>query len=313
VAIGWHFLYEGLYKIDTTRKGDRPFTAEPYLRDSTGPLAPYYRGLVPDVNSMAKLDPARLKASWAQEVDRLANHYHLDQKQREAAQAELKKSEDYADIWFEDRDNQEKRAKYFHELSEVVAVERNPQSLAYQRELAAKRRKDLNVDRKALIADLDARGQTLRDAVTALATPEQRESAGSFRPPMSQLDWVNLATMWGLVAMGVCLMGGLLTRLAALAGAVFLAQIYMSMPPWPGLPVNPTSTSHYLYINQNLIEMLACLALMCMPTGQWIGLDAVLFGRARRRRELEEREAEERTAAVREARSRPADTGPIPI
>lgn len=316
MAIGWHFLYEGLEKVDSTRKAGKPFSAEGFLRASTGPLAPYFRGLVPDVNSVAKLDPARLKASWAQEVDRLADHYHFDQKQRDSAKAELKKSDEYVDIWFEDRDNQENRAKYFHELNAVLAVERDPKSLSYQRERAAATRKDLDVDRRTLIADLDARGAELREAVTKLATAEQRESAGPYSPPMSTIDWVNLSTMWGLVAMGICLMAGLFTPLAALGGAVFLGQIYMSMPPWPGLPSNPLAEGHYFIVNKNLIEMLACLALMCIPTGQWIGLDAVLFGRARRRRELEarEREAEaERAVPVREARSRPADTGPIPI
>ena len=95
---------------------------------------------------------------------------------------------------------------------------------------------------------------------------------------MTTLDWINLSTMYGLIAMGLCLMLGLFTPLAALAGAVFLAQIYLSMPPWPGLPPNPMAEGHYLIVNKNLIEMLACLALACMPTGLWIGLDALLFG-----------------------------------
>src|SRR3954451_21662786 len=77
IAIGWHFLYEGLEKIESTHKAGKPFTAEPYLRNATGPLAPYFRGLVPDVNSLAKLDPDRRKASWREDVDRIAAHYHF--------------------------------------------------------------------------------------------------------------------------------------------------------------------------------------------------------------------------------------------
>ena len=37
IAIGWHFLYEGLEKYESTRRGE-PFTAEPFLRNATGPL-----------------------------------------------------------------------------------------------------------------------------------------------------------------------------------------------------------------------------------------------------------------------------------
>ena len=37
------------------------------------------------------------------------------------------------------------------------------------------------------------------------------------------------------------------------------------MPPWPGLPEGITE-GHYRYVNKNLIEMLACLALAARPT-----------------------------------------------
>jgi hypothetical protein len=77
---------------------------------------------------------------------------------------------------------------------------------------------------------------------------------------------------------------GLFGPLAALAGAVFLGQIYFSIPPWPGLPANPQAEGHYFIVNKNLIEMLACLALVFIPTSFWVGLDAVLFGWMFRRR-----------------------------
>ena len=54
------------------------------------------------------------------------------------------------------------------------------------------------------------------------------------------------------------------------------------MPPWPGLPVGKASEGHYLFVNKNLIELLACLALAATPNGLWLGLDALLFGRRRR-------------------------------
>ena len=50
------------------------------------------------------------------------------------------------------------------------------------------------------------------------------------------------------------------------------------MPPWPGLPEAPIAEGHYVYVNKNLIEMLACLVLASTPNGLWIGLDALLFG-----------------------------------
>ena len=109
--------------------------------------------------------------------------------------------------------------------------------------------------------------------------PTRFEVAGPYKPepPMTQLRQIDMATMYGLSAVGLCLMLGLFTPLAALGGAAFLLGFYLSMPPWPGLPEGVTE-GHYRYVNKNLIEMLACLVLASTPNGLWIGLDAFLFG-----------------------------------
>jgi hypothetical protein len=75
-----------------------------------------------------------------------------------------------------------------------------------------------------------------------------------------------------------------LTTLAALCAAAFLALIYFSMPPWPGLPPNPRAEGHYLIVSKNLIELIACLVVATTPSGHWIGFDALVFGARRRRR-----------------------------
>ena len=90
--------------------------------------------------------------------------------------------------------------------------------------------------------------------------------------------------MFGLVAIGVCLILGILTLLAALSGAAFLAMIYFSMPPWPGLPPNPRAEGHYWIVSKNLVELIACLVIATTPSGHWIGFDALFFGARRRRR-----------------------------
>ena len=103
---------EGLEKVESTRHGKQPFSAEIYLRNATGPLAPTSAACVPDVNGLALLDPARLKASWADDVDRIANHYGFDDDQKakaeEAARAEPSAGPTY---WFNDLENAEKRAR----------------------------------------------------------------------------------------------------------------------------------------------------------------------------------------------------------
>ncbi len=129
IAIGWHFLYEGLEKVESTRKGGKPFTAEAYLRNATGPLAPYFRGLVPDVNSLAMLDPDRLKAAWAADVERLADHYGFDKDQRDkaarGAAAERGRTPTSGSATGRTR---EKRTKYFHELRRGPGDRAQPQA-----------------------------------------------------------------------------------------------------------------------------------------------------------------------------------------
>ena len=91
----------------------------------------------------------------------------------------------------------------------MQAVERDPLALAFQKELAADKRKELDKDRKEITAELDALGTVLHEAVLKLATPEQLQATGPYKPPLTQLDGVNLSTMFGLTAIGFCLLAGL--------------------------------------------------------------------------------------------------------
>lgn len=61
-----------------------------------------------------------------------------------------------------------------------------------------------------------------------------------------------------------------------MAGAVFLTMFYLAMMPLPWLPENPKAEGHYVYINKNIIEMLALLCLATTSSGRWVGLDRLL-------------------------------------
>src|SRR5262249_33781145 len=78
------------------------------------------------------------------------------------------------------------------------------------------------------------------------------------------------------IVVGFCLLVGLLTRPAALFGALFLLMFYLAMPPLPWVPDNPRVEGHYLFVNKNIVEMLALLTLATVPSGRWLGLDALL-------------------------------------
>lgn len=324
IAIGWHFLTEGLDKYESTVRDDKPFSAEGYLRQATGPFAPYFRGMLPDPNGLALLDPPRLKAQWAETATGIGNHYGFDEAQKAKVGELLSASELWADYWFNNYENREKRDKYYHDLAAVMAVERDPNALSYERERAEESRAALNVDRATLTAPLVERGEELKTAIIGLATPEQKEAARSryefsafrsilpasaaasydvwldrkaeYHPPTTFLDVANTLTIYGLILMGACLILGFLTPFAAICAAVFLGMLYLSMPPLPGLPVSPKLEGHYWIVSKNLIELIACLAIASLPTAHWLGLDALFFG-ARRRRRLARLEARCETAA----------------
>lgn len=93
--------------------------------------------------------------------------------------------------------------------------------------------------------------------------------------PREKIDWINLQTTAGLTVLGVLLITGLLTRPAAVAGAVMLMMFYLAMPPWPGVPDAP-GPEHSFIVNKNVIEAIALLAIACLPTGQWFGLDGLV-------------------------------------
>ena len=67
---------------------------------------------------------------------------------------------------------------------------------------------------------------------------------------------VDFMNVWGLTAIGLGLITGLLTQVATLAGMVLMAFYYLSHPPLIGAEYAIPSEGSYLYINKNLIEFM---------------------------------------------------------
>lgn len=121
---------------------------------------------------------------------------------------------------------------------------------------------DLAKDANAFIADLQ---KSLAEGV-AVDVPAE-PSRGQ------KLDKV---TMWFLVTVGTFIMAGFLTRLSCFLAAGFLVITYLAHPAFPWYPLPPNTEGNPVFINKNIIECLALLSLACMPTGRWLGIDAVI-------------------------------------
>jgi uncharacterized membrane protein YphA (DoxX/SURF4 family) len=69
LAVGWHFAFEGLHKLDSFARGDtptsKPFTSAGYFREAPGPFAWEMRQQLgdPDDEALARLTVTPLAAN----------------------------------------------------------------------------------------------------------------------------------------------------------------------------------------------------------------------------------------------------------
>jgi uncharacterized membrane protein YphA (DoxX/SURF4 family) len=159
-----------------------------------------------------------------------------------------------------------------------------PQIQAMKKEADAELSK-LQDSFESLGVDLDVSKQTalMKRQLQTVLTPEQlkrdpmpeRASASWDYRNWTRLEWSDNLVKYGLTAVGFCLLAGLFTRTACVAGAIFLLLFVLAMPPIPGVPDNPKLEGHYLYVNKTMILVLALLALGTTRSGRWMGIDGV--------------------------------------
>jgi len=117
-------------------------------------------------------------------------------------------------------------------------------------------------------------------------TTEQREDA-AIDSAMNEaltsekqawLHTMNIGVTVLTISVGVCLLLGFLTRLAAIAGALFLLAVIATQPPWVA-DAAPTMSQ--------VIEFAGLLVLAGTGAGRWVGLDYFGYALFRRRRDAE--------------------------
>lgn len=91
------------------------------------------------------------------------------------------------------------------------------------------------------------------------------------------LKIVDFLNMWGLIAIGLGLIAGCLTRAASIAGLIMIFFYYVCIPPFIGFKYTMPAEGSYLIVNKNIIEFFALVALTIFPTGNIIGLDRFIL------------------------------------
>lgn len=133
---------------------------------------------------------------------------------------------------------------------------------------------DIQQMKASLVNPIRALEDEMETEANELLTPEQF-AAGPIPHEDTQIHRVNMMTIASLTILGILLLVGFGTRIAAVAAAGMLLSFYMVMPPWPGVPEAP-GPEHSFIVNKNLIEVIALLTIATLPTGTWFGIDRLV-------------------------------------
>ena len=305
LAIGWHFTFEGLHKLNSTAVGttetNRPFSSATYFNIGDGPGAELARKqFLGDPVEKYTQRTTRARELTTEEFLKLTTEQQAELCPTEvtnlvsggnAAKVTQAKA-DYAawlygaaprdakfkDIAGDTPVSPEQWLDYIRQLEKEYdsRVERQKMSLGKGEGLEVKRTAAIKTELNTIRADF----AKATDDFIAELQKEAGVSPPDVKKPIEDLDRV---AKWGITAIGIGLLAGLFTRLWCVAGIGFLVMTYLSSPPWPWLPPGPPSEGNPLFINKNLIEAFGLFVVLCHPTGKWLGLDAlidyVLFGR----------------------------------
>ena len=320
IGVGWHFLYEGLWKANPAND----FSSKGFLGMAKGPTKDFYYFFLPDLGGeeriqMAEVYRVALENGQNTAQQRIGWTFPVIEKEW------FKYFDDYRAHFQLNDDEQLAQAKaifdqYVLSLREYVLENREDirgfvASKARFEDRLAKTKNDAEYQR---IRNWDAQtkyrsegekfasapvkmGENMQLDLWNILTPNQKEfgelpaiTYGQDKCALMQfvatLPWISdfakgstmgaldaMVTV-GLTAIGLCLILGLCTRLAALGGACFLINVVLSQFPWPTVyPYSPDMVGHFMIFNKDGIELLILLLIAALPAGRWGGLDWFLW------------------------------------
>jgi uncharacterized membrane protein YphA (DoxX/SURF4 family) len=296
LGLGCHFLYEGLWKI----KHAGEFSAEPFLTQAKGPLAPLFYAMIDDIDGRGRLADAlqvetekgkrvvkcpALDARWDSLRQKFVDYYRPGAAADEATErnyAELtKQAQGICNKYCSEArqyltDDEKDIDAYLAALDRFQQDPERSQGAPFQKKRRWDRMQELRREAAGWIKELEGREADYVSDLSSLLDPQRRGQApGNWNPlAWSRTEQINFAVTYGLTAIGVCLLLGLCTRLAALGGAAFMCFVVLSQWAFPGTyPPDPPMIGHALLINKDFIEMLALLLLATTSVGRWGGLD----------------------------------------
>ncbi|WP_254510953.1 DoxX family protein [Anatilimnocola floriformis] len=291
VGVGIHFYMEGTTKL----KDKKPFSG-PFFANAKGPLAEAFRGRVWDIDGTWRMNSKATEAHWKNYEEKAASHFGFDDKQKKKAETLVKNYSKRMNSYLGSK--RDEIDEYYKQLDRRDA-DRN---VAYRQAMTSMQAHDARIesDRNALkmpiLTFVDKVWIDLQNDMNAIATDKQMLRHGVLKigkvgQRFGDTEFMDAVVPYFDLIIGLCLITGLFTRVAAIAGAIFLAGVCASQ--WPGYGGAP--------IFNQFVEMLTLLALAALGAGQFCGLDYVITGLRRMTRK-----PAANTPAKNSAASRPA-------
>jgi uncharacterized membrane protein YphA (DoxX/SURF4 family) len=278
------------------------FSARPFLTQAKGPAAPLFYAMVPDIDGRQRLrierdengkefiSGAAYLTAWTGLKEHVARKYQLRPEQKQAAEslynAYGQSLQQYLAENFEDIQ------AYFGSLDRFQARRAaGTNRAAHEKKRLWDEQQALRTEVNGWLSEIDGMGQEYQLALWDLLDEDQK-AKGPIHAPTSdaeslpvklpfvktRMEFLDAAVTLGLTAIGICLVLGFCTRLAALGGAAFLVFVLLTQPPWPTIyPPAPEVVGHALIVDKNFVEMVGLLLLASTAVGQWGGLDFFVY------------------------------------
>jgi len=293
LSLGCHFLYEGVWKIMNP-----DFSAEPFLTQAKGPAAPLFYMMVPDLDGRQRLrietnnegeeviKGESFLTAWENLKQAYVEQYQLGPEQV----AEADKLYCAYEVSLENylAENREEIAGYFTSLDDLDKRKAaGNRGAAHQKKRLWNQQQKLRGEVRGWLSEIEGLGEEYQMALWNLLDEDQ-QAQGPVRVAMAETDalpvglpfvtgrkeLVDFAVTYGLTAIGLCLLLGFFTRLAAIGGGCFMLSVILTQPSWPTIyPPAPAVVGHALLVNKDWIEMVALFFLATTAVGRWGGLD----------------------------------------
>ena len=309
LSLGCHFLYEGVWKIGHSdfRYDDRwkpgggveEFTAKPFLALAKGPVSGFFYGMLPDVDGRERLqvvvnkkneksiDSGAISERWNRVRQEFVEFYRPTDSSDAAATASHAKLADGAQKACDRfqgqlkeylKENTDDIVAYFGSLDRFEIDKERRQDAPFQKERRWNRMLELRAEADKWIKDIEGQERAYAHSLYSLLDDEQKLRglpSASWNPlKWDRMKQINMAVTFSLTAIGLCLILGFCTPLAALGGACFMCFVVLTQPAFPTIyPHDPPVVGHALLINKDFIEMVALLVVAATRAGRWGGLD----------------------------------------